>query len=127
MSFYGGHKNFIKFIKDSIWAREYSKFVFAKSIDLVFKNLELFGKKLNISKKKLSYLDINDILNIYYNLSSENLVKSLKNKIRNNLQDYNVNKIIQLPDVIINPKDIYLAGFVKIHQILLQISLLKVK
>ena len=64
-------------------------------------------KKLNISKK-LSYLDINDILNIYYNLSSENLVKSLKNKIRNNLQDYNVNKIIQLPDVIINPKDIYL-------------------
>ena len=79
-----------------------------KSIDLVFKNLELFGKKLNISKKKLSYLDINDILNIYYNLSSENLVKSLKNKIRNNLQDYNVNKIIQLPDVIINPKDIYL-------------------
>ena len=108
MSFYGGHKNFINFIKDSIWAREYSKFVFAKSIDLVFKNLELFGKKLNISKKKLSYLDINDILNIYYNLSSENLVKSLKNKIRNNLQDYNVNKIIQLPDVIINPKDIYL-------------------
>ena len=110
VNFYGGFKNFINFIKTSIWAREYSKFVFAKSIDLIFKNLELFGKKLNIPKNKLSYLDINDILNIYYNLSSKNLSKYLNEKIKSNLNDYNNNKIIQLPDVIIDTKDIYIQN-----------------
>ena len=110
VNFYGEFKNFINFIKTSIWAREYSKFVFTKSIDLIFKNLELFGKKLNIPKNKLSYLDIDDILNIYYNLSSKNLSKYLNEKIKSNLNDYNNNKIIQLPDVIIDTKDIYIQN-----------------
>ena len=34
----------LDFIKDSIIQREYSKFVFSKSIDLIFKNLKIFAK-----------------------------------------------------------------------------------
>ena len=80
-SFSGNFDNFISFIKNSIWAREYAKFVFSKSIDLIFKNLILFGKKLQLTRDELSYLDINDILNIYYNLTTNNLKINLRNKI----------------------------------------------
>ena len=51
ISFYGGFDNFINFIKNSIWAREYSKFVFSKSIDLIFQNLGVIRKK-NWDQKK---------------------------------------------------------------------------
>ena len=46
----------LKFIKDSIELREYSKFVFSKSIDMIFENLQEFGKKYNITKENIFYL-----------------------------------------------------------------------
>ena len=107
-SFSGNFDNFISFIKNSIWAREYAKFVFSKSIDFIFKNLILFGKKLQLTRDELSYLDINDILNIYYNLTTNNLKINLHNKIKQNAKSYKIDEIIQLPDIIIDPKDIYL-------------------
>ena len=107
-NFNGNFYDLISFIKQSIWAREYAKFIFSKSIDFIFKNLILFGKKLQLTRDELSYLDINDILDIYYNLTSNNLKKNLKNKIEQNKKSHEIDKIIQLPDVIIEPKDIYL-------------------
>ena len=43
----------IEFIKSSIQAREFSKYVFSKSINYIFENLEKFGKKYGILKKDL--------------------------------------------------------------------------
>ena len=55
---YNNFDELINFIKNSIKYRELSKFIFSKSIDLIFENLEKFGKKYDIPKKELSYLDI---------------------------------------------------------------------
>ena len=61
-----------------------------------------------MTRDELSYLDINDILNIYYNLTTNNLKINLRNKIKQNAKSYKIDEIIQLPDIIIDPKDIYL-------------------
>ena len=42
--------NFFKFAKDAIFYREYSKLIFSRSIDLVFKELIKLGSKINIKK-----------------------------------------------------------------------------
>ena len=97
----------IDFIKDSIVMREYSKFIFTKSVDLIFKNLEKFGKKYNIKTKDLSYIKIDKILDFYFNLSNYKTIESIKKHIRENKKEYNLNKDIALPDVITSNKDLF--------------------
>ena len=97
-----------KFIKNSIYFREYSKFIFTKSIDLIFNNLIKFGKKFSIKREDLSYLEIKDITDLYSNLYSAETIQNLKLKIKNNKKQYNFHKHIELPDVIRNNRDIYI-------------------
>ena len=81
------YKNFedlISFIKNSIKYREYSKFIFSKNIDMIFENLESFGKKFDLKKDDLSYLNINTFSDLYFNFSSFKSVKSLKKNIKEN-------------------------------------------
>ena len=104
------YKNFdelIKFIEKSIKYREYSKFIFSKSIDLIFKNLETFGEKFSIKKEELSYLKIIEILDLYFNLSDNESIKNIKKHIKENKKEYIRNKNINLPDIILTGKDLY--------------------
>ena len=88
-------------------AREYSKFIFMKSIDLIFENLTKFGNKYGLKKNDLSYLNINDITELYFNLSSKKVINKLKEIIKSNKEEYLQNKSINLPDVIADAGDIY--------------------
>ena len=97
----------IEFIEKSIKYREYSKFIFSKSIDLIFKNLETFGKKFSIKKEELSYLKIIEILDLYFNLSDNESIKNIKKHIKENKKEYTKNKVINLPDIILTGKDLY--------------------
>ena len=104
---YKNPSELIKFMRESIAQREYSKFIFSKSIDLIFENLIKFGKKYNISRDELSYVKINNILDIYFNLSNYETIKNLKKQIIENKKEYLLNQKIKLPDVIISSKDLF--------------------
>jgi phosphohistidine swiveling domain-containing protein len=107
------YKNFnelIFFIKSSIKYREYSKFIFSKSIDLTFENLENFGKKFDIKKEDLSYLNIHKFLDLYFNLSNFKSLDSLKKNILENKKEYFKNQNINLPDIITSEKDLFVQN-----------------
>ena len=106
-------EEFIDFIKSSIQLREYSKFIFMRSIDLIFKNLKLFAKKYKINFSNLSYLKINDVTDFYYNLSSENTSGKMMDIIKRNKSEYLKNFYLDLPDVILSPKDLYVVNISK--------------
>tara|TARA_B100000900_G_scaffold295566_1_gene254204 strand:+ start:9484 stop:11784 length:2301 start_codon:yes stop_codon:yes gene_type:complete len=105
---YNNFDELINFIKNSIKYREFSKFIFSKSIDLIFENLEKFGKKYGIKKKELSYLDIQKILGMYYNYSNLKSILSIKENINQNQKEYNENLKINLPDIIVDGKDLFI-------------------
>lgn len=105
---YKSKKEMLDFIKDSIIQREYSKFVFSKSIDLIFKNLKIFAKKYKIPFNDLSYLKIDKILDLYFNLSNYNTIENIKSHIKENKKEFNLNKNIALPDVITSSKDLFI-------------------
>jgi len=98
---------FISYIKKSISLREYSKFIFSKSINLIFEYLNIFGRRLNLNKQDLSFMNINSITSLYYNLSNNNLRNSFKKEIIINKKDYNLNLNLKLPETIIKPIDVY--------------------
>ena len=99
-------KQLFLFMKSSIEKREYAKFIFTKNIDEIFHNIKLLGKRNNINPSDLSYLKINDLLDLYYNLQT-NVKKTLIESINNNKEEYLRTSMINLPDIIYSPDDIY--------------------
>ena len=100
-------KDLINFIIESIKAREYSKYVFTKSIDLVFKQIKILSKRLKLSVNDLSFVDINTLLNFYSNLDNSNIQDVLMPEIHKNKKNFLFNQNIKLPSIITNPKDVY--------------------
>ena len=101
------YKDFINFIKDSIFLREYSKFIFTKSINLIFENLIEIGNKFKISRDDLSYLNLSTVLENHYNYSDLSLIKKFKKEINENKKIYYENSKIHLNSVICEPDDLY--------------------
>lgn len=54
-----------KFIREAIEGREYSKLIFTKSLSKILSLIKLYGKKLDISKEDLSFLDGKNFDNMY--------------------------------------------------------------
>ncbi len=100
-------RQFYKLCKLSIEGREYAKFIFSKSIDLIFKNLISLGNEVKVNRNDLEFLDFNLILNSHSNLNTNKLKKIILDNIKNNKVSYKISSKIKLPDFIKNEKDIY--------------------
>ncbi len=100
-------EEFIYLLKRSIQYREYSKFIFSKSINCIFENLVKFGKKLKINRKDLQHISIKKILNSYSVLETEKLASTLKRDIINNKKSFEILKQIKFPDFITSSEDVY--------------------
>ena len=98
---------FLKFLTESIFYREYSKFIFTKSIDLVFNNLIILGTKLSIKREDLSFLDLSTILSGHYNLQDSSFKKRLLKNISENKKNYYENSKIYLNPIICSASDLY--------------------
>ena len=99
--------DFIFFIKESIKNREYAKYIFTKSIDLVFRELKKIARRTKININEISYIDIKYILNLYYNLDNQNISDKIKQISNENKKIYKFNLKIMLPEILSSYQDIY--------------------
>ena len=100
-------KELIRFILLSIEHREKSKFEFTKIIDQIFYEIKKIIKRFNIPPKNAKYINIFDILKIYTEFKYEKIESILKKNIEKNKYDFEMNNSIELPNNIVNSKDIY--------------------
>ncbi len=100
-------ESLIKFIKKSISERERAKFYFSKNIDSVFHLIKKIGKRVNLNKNDLGFININSIIDLYYNIDGQNIEQKLQEEIKSNKNIFNHNSLIKLPKNIINDKDIF--------------------
>ncbi len=99
--------NFIDYLEKGIQYREYSKFVFTKSIDYIFEEIKYLSIRNNINISKLSHLNIKTIKELYYNLNNKNVKDLLKQDINANLDNFKFNQFVELPQIILNPNDVF--------------------
>jgi phosphohistidine swiveling domain-containing protein len=100
-------KELIEFIKNSLEAREYAKFVFTKSLSQILVLLEKFANKYSISKEDLAYLDYKRVLELYSSLKCKDVKDVFLENIKQNKLSYKITQAIKLPDLITNEEDIY--------------------
>lgn len=92
-----------EFIKSAIELREYSKFIFTKSVSEVLKLIEKIAGSYGISKDECAYLNIKDILQLYQTNRNTNIV--LRRSVLAGIDNYKLTKSIQLPTLIVSEED----------------------
>lgn len=100
-------EDFFEFAKKSIEGREYAKFVFTKVVSEVIRQIEVYGRRLGISKSDLAHLDIQQVTDLYSNLYEGEVKQMFERNISENKYQYNVTQKIKPPILIFNPNDIY--------------------
>ncbi len=97
----------IRFIKESIKMREYSKFVFSKSINEIFQNLKILFRRIKLNKNEIKFLSIQKIKELFYDLNHNDLKKIFLEEIKRSKLQYIKNKFIKLPANIFDQNDVY--------------------
>ncbi len=100
-------KTLLDFIFKSINSREESKRVFSKGINQIFNEIKKLSKTTKISVEDFSHLDIQILKNLYNNFDTNHIKYTFRRDIEINKKNYKKNLLFQLPDVIINSKDIF--------------------
>lgn len=92
-----------EFLKGAIEGREYSKFIFSKSLSDALVILTQLGEEYGLSKEDLSYLDI-EVLKSLYN-SERDVKEELVHSIRRGRERYEQTLGITIPPIICKPQD----------------------
>lgn len=93
------------FMKSAIEGREYSKFVFTKTLSDVLVLLKNYAIKNDILPEDISYLDIKDILRLHS--SSWHAKPEILNSINRGKEKFSLTNNFILPPLIINEQDVY--------------------
>ena len=100
-------EGFIQFMVTAIEGREYSKFVFTKTLSDVLELIAAFGEKLDIDRESLSFLDIQEVLQLYARLDSRDVRDIFLDNIGRNRAAYAYTQTVQLPSLIVKPEEVY--------------------
>jgi len=95
----------LNFIKSAIEGREFSKFVFTRSLSGAMEIFARLGKRAGFSREDMSYADINLIPRLY--ASCENLKKALSHCIEEGKRKYAVAEGVNLPPLITEDEQVY--------------------
>lgn len=95
------------FIKEAIEGREYSKYIFTRSLSKILQLVEELGRKVNIDRGSMAFVDIKTIMNLYALLDHRCLNQILNEDIDKNKNFYNYTKAVKLPSLIVDADDVY--------------------
>ena len=94
-----------KFLKGAIEGREYSKFVFTKSLSYVLKLIEELGQEYGLSREDMAYADVEDIKTLYG--SERDVATVLLQSVEAGKARYQDTKGLSMPPVITRAEDCY--------------------
>jgi phosphohistidine swiveling domain-containing protein len=97
----------IDFIRNSIIQREYSKFIFTKSVNDILELMKELGKRNDIPVERMAFCDIDIVLNMYYNIDHNTVRDQILNNITYNEELYNYTLALKFPNNITSFEEIY--------------------
>ncbi len=102
-----GPEDLIGFLRAAIEGREFSKFIFTKSVSEVIELIAGLCERYGISRQEASYLDIRTLLGLYATVDHRDLESILREEISRNRIFYEATKLIKMPPLVLQADDIY--------------------
>lgn len=97
---------FQAFLRSTIEQREYFKFEFTKALSLVLELLINVGEDLDIKRKELSWMNVDDMRRSIALGNTEEYKQQLMVAFEQRREQYILNRMIILPEVVTNDSDI---------------------
>ena len=105
----------LNYIHQATIGREYSKFVFTRSVSNIIELIRKFSEENGLSRDEISHVPINVILNIKKNSNEETIEEVLRKHSNNELDKHNVNVAVRLPQIISDNAGAYIVPFQVSH------------
>ncbi len=97
----------LAFLKDAIEGREWSKFVFTRSLSAILQLLGNWGESLGVKKEELAYLDFRCVLSLYASQEHRDVADMFRENIQRNQEAYEFTKALKVPQLIRNQSEVY--------------------
>ena len=101
------YSELIQFIKESIEAREYAKFIFTSTLSDIINLIKELGSSVNKSRDEMSHVDFKTILNLYNDLDHHSIDEIFDADIHKFKMLNTITNSVKLPSLILKPQDIY--------------------
>lgn len=99
--------NLFRFIREAIEAREYSKFIFTRSVSALLRLVKQLADFYEISWEDASFINVKTLHRLYAALDHRDLSVILAEEIAQNKEFYEITKLLRLPPLITDPKDVF--------------------
>lgn len=101
-------ETFDLFCRKAIEGREFSKFVFTKSLSTAIEYLKEFGKSYDMDEKKIIHIPLQEfqMLDMGYR-SSGDIKGHLSNVLEHYKSQSDITRLIELPSLLISPEDFF--------------------
>ena len=96
---------FVSFLEAAIEGREYSKFVFSKNLSEALERIAAFGDKHGFTREELSYVAIDDFLELTTNPPSADLEAWLERRVEEGRKRHTVAQAVELPPLLCDEED----------------------
>ena len=96
-----------RFIRAGIEGREHAKLVFSRSLSDALVLIGRLGEQCGLAREELSHLNIRTVLQLYSALDALDLRDVLLRDIEANRQAYSITRALRLPELILNPRDVF--------------------
>lgn len=94
-----------QFIKMGIEQREYSKFIFSKSLSLSLELITTLGEENGFTPEEMAFFDVQSVKSLYS--KSGNIQEEIRDSIQKGRKKFENSVKITLPPVIVSPEDVY--------------------
>jgi phosphohistidine swiveling domain-containing protein len=101
----------LNYINQAIVGREYSKFVFTRSVSDIIELIAQFAEENGLTRNEISHVPLNEILNILKNSDEINITQQLREISEVQLQKHDVSVAIRLPQLLADQAGVYVIPF----------------
>jgi hypothetical protein len=104
-------ESLLKYIEAAIIGREYSKFIFTRSISDMLELIADFGEAHGLSREEMSHVPIEDLLKIV-NMSAEDVIEErLRSISEKESERHNLSVAIRLPQILFDEAGVFVVPF----------------
>jgi hypothetical protein len=100
---------FFNYAANAIKGREYGKFVFTKHLSFILESIAAFGEIFGLNRHHMSFLTIEQIINIFYRSLSDNPKSYLMDMIERAREEYDLAMSFKLSYLIRSGRDVYVV------------------
>jgi glutamine kinase len=104
-------KFLIEYIRTAIVAREYSKFIFTRSVSDILELIAKFGEEYGLSRNEMSHIPINDLLEVVTKSTELNTEEHLRNISKKMASSHELSVAIRLPQVLFDEAGVHVVPF----------------